>query len=278
MRLVRRSNRRPRVIAILVLLGCVAPWSGALAQTAPQAAVAEEENSGQDPTRPVTRLDLRLKYQDSPGGFDSQLLTLRADKPFELRGGWKLTTRLDLPIVRTNSVTPLENSDGGYEIGVGDVLTQALLVTPPKGKLAFAFGAQLIIPTGGDDQFTSGNWQLAPSAAAIYQLPEISRGSFIGLVVRDDFSFAGDDDRPGVNVASLQPIFNWALPDRWFLTLSPEVKFNTKDDWKVFLPFDATIGRKINSRTVISLQGDVALIDEFKQYDWQLEFRAGFFF
>jgi len=28
----------------------------------------------------------------------------------------------------------------------------------------------------------------------------------------------------------------------------------------------------------MSLQGDVALVNDYKQYDWQLELRIGFFF
>lgn len=238
---------------------------------------SHEENTGQDPTRPVTRVDVRLKYQDNPGGFDAELLTLRADKPLMFDSGWKLSTRIDLPFVR-NNVVSLDNLDGDHEAGLGDVLVQALFISPPHGKATFGFGTQLIMPTGTQDQFTTDKWQLAPSALAVYQLPEISRGSFVGVLVKDTFSFAGDDDRLNINVASIQPIFNWTLPDKWFLTFAPEAKFNTKDDWKLFLPFDVTIGKKISPTTVVSLQTDVALVDEFKQYDWQTEFRIGFFF
>jgi len=251
--------------------------TAAHAQAAPPGPDAHEENTGQDPTRPVTRVDVRLKYQDNPGGFDAELLTLRADKPFMFDSGWKLSTRIDLPFVR-NNVPSLDNLDGNHEAGLGDVLVQALFISPPHGKATFGFGTQLIMPTGTQDQFTTGKWQLAPSALAVYQLPEISRGSFVGMLVKDTFSFAGDDDRLDINVASAQLIFNWALPDKWFLTFSPEAKFNTKDDWKMFLPFDMTIGKKVNARTVVSLQTDIALVDEFEQYDWQTEFRVGFFF
>jgi hypothetical protein len=253
------------------------------AQQAPQpdlgsaAPAAQEENSGQDPTRPVTRVDLRLKYQDNPGGRDAELLTLRADKPFVLAGGWKVSTRADLPFVRNNAISA-DNIDGDHEIGFGDVLLQALVITPPHGKAGFAFGTQLILPTGTKDQFTSGKWQLGPTVAAVYQLPEVSPGSFVALLVRDSFSFAGDHDRPGSNVLSVQPIFNAALPDKWFLTFGPEAKFNTRDQWKLFVPFDVTVGTKLDPRTVVSLQADVPIINEFKQYDWQAEFRIGFFF
>lgn len=257
------------VVAIAGLISAPA----ARAQEHPHA-----DNSGQDPTNPVTRIDVRLKYQDLPGKFQAETFTLRADKPFALGDGWKLSTRIDLPFSRSDVITPLENSDGGYELGISDTLIQALLVTPPKGKVAYAFGAQLIIPTGSDDQFTTGKWQLVPSAGIVYQLPEISRGTFVGLVVRDAFSFAGKDSREDINVLSLQPIFNWQGPNRWFVTLAPEAKFNTRDDWKLFLPVDITVGRKLNATTVASLQADVALINEYEQYDWQVEARLGFFF
>ena len=254
-----------------------APPGPPLASGPATPAPPEAENSGQDPTRPVTRVDLRLKYQDNPNGFESQLLTLRGDMPILLGGGWKLGTRLDLPLVRTNTITP-ENLDGSYQVGLGDVLMQGLIISPPQGRAAFAFGTQLIIPTGTDDQFTTGKWQLGPTVAAVYQLPEVSRGSFVALLLRDTFSFAGDDDRPDINVFSVSPIFNWALPRRWFMTFGPEIKFNTRDDWRIFVPFDVTVGRKINPTTVMSLQFDVGLVNDFRQYDWQAEFRVGFFF
>lgn len=246
------------------------------AQTAPQPEDVAD-NSGQDPTRPVTRVDLREKYDDNPSGAQALTVTIRADKPFLLGAGWKLSTRADLPILDTTSVTPA-NPTGRGEWGIGDALFQGLFVAPPMGRTAIAFGGQLIVPTGVDTQFTTGKWQLVPSAAMVYQMPGISRGTFIGLLVRDAFSFAGKKDRAGINVVSIEPLFNWQLPQSWFLTFAPEMKMNTKDDWRLFVPFDVTVGRKLGPRTVMSLQLDAPLIEDYRQYDWQVEFRVGFFF
>ncbi len=235
------------------------------------------DNSGQDPTRPVTRVDLREKYDDNPAGAQALIITLRADKPFLLGDGWKLSTRADLPILDSTTATPA-NPTGRGEWGIGDALFQALVVAPPMGRAAVAFGGQLIAPTGADTQFTTGKWQAVPTAAAIYQMPEISRGTFIGLLVRDAFSFAGKKNRASINVVSLEPLFNWQLPKSWFLTFAPEMKMDTKNDWRLFVPFDVTIGRKLGPRTVMSLQLDAPLIRDYPQYDWQAEFRIGFFF
>ena len=77
---------------------------------------------------------------------------------------------------------------------------------------------------------------------------------------------------------TIQPVFNWALPQRWFATFGPEIRFDTRNDWHVFFPFDVTIGKKITNNIVASLQADVPMIDTLKDYNWQMEARIGFFF
>src|SRR4051812_28288484 len=72
------------------------------------------ENSGQDPANPVRRLDLRLQYRQIDDGIDAWIFTLRLDAPFALGNGWRLGTRIDVPIIR-NDVPSLDNLDGDYE-------------------------------------------------------------------------------------------------------------------------------------------------------------------
>ena len=257
-----------------------APLSLSAMQDGDEPAPAEEINTGQDPTRPLTRIDVRLKHIDLPGGFETQLLTLRADKPFVLDGGWQLSTRVDLPLILTDVPGP-DNPDGGHEFGMADSLVQGLLITPPldAGKRwVVAFGTQLLFPTGSQDQMGTGKWQLAPTLAVRAGLPEISPGSFFALLVRDQFSFAGDDDRRDINDLVVQPVLNFQLPHTWFITLSPEMRFNLEDDGDAFIPFDVLVGTMIRPGVVGSVQLDVPIVDDYEQYDWQIEFRIGFFF
>jgi hypothetical protein len=239
-----------------------------------------EENNGQDPTRPLTRLDIRIKHQDLPSGLSAELLTLRVDKPFVLGDGWSVATRVDMPLVYTD-VPSLDNPNGDDEFGVTDSLFQALFITPPLGadkRWAVGFGSQLIFPTGSQDQMGTGKWQLAPIVAARYALPELSKGSFAALLVKQQFSFAGDGDRSNVNDIVIQPVFSWTLPDQWFVGSSPEMRFNMREDGDAFIPLDINVGKMIAPGVVSSLQFDVPLVDDYQQYDWQLEFRVGFFF
>ncbi len=75
----------------------------------------EAVNIGEDPTKPLTRFDLRYKYQNPlPCDHDNAHITPRMDKPFVLVPGWSLATRLDFPLFVTEAVSP-DNPDGGYE-------------------------------------------------------------------------------------------------------------------------------------------------------------------
>jgi hypothetical protein len=131
------------------------------AQPAPTTGDATADNSGQDPTKPVSRFDVRAQYEDLPAGLEAETLTLRLDKPLALGGGWKLGTRVDVPL-QINDVPGPDNPAGKTEVGLSDMLLQALVITPAHGNWAYAFGTQLLLPTGTQTQFTSGKWQLAP--------------------------------------------------------------------------------------------------------------------
>ena len=235
------------------------------------------ENSGQDPTKPVSRFDVRVQYEDLPAGLEAETLTLRLDKPFTLGNGWKLSSRIDVPL-QLNDVPGVDNPAGKTEFGLSDVLMQALVIAPPHGNWTYAFGTQLLLPTGTQAQFTSGKWQAVPTVAVVRQLPAVSPGSFAGLLVRDKFSFAGSQAHANINVLSVEPLANFQLPQRWFITIGPEAQLDTLHDWKLFLPFDFTVGKKITKEIVVSLQTDVALVKTYEKYDWKTELRFGFFF
>src|SRR5262245_27872806 len=104
---------------------------------------AEEVNNGQDPTRPLARLDLRYQYQNAPPATNDNvhIITPRADKPSPLGGGWSLATRIDVPLFVTDVINP-DNPGGGQHFGLGDVLVQGLLIKTESKDFAWAVGTQ----------------------------------------------------------------------------------------------------------------------------------------
>lgn len=244
-----------------------------------------EVNTGQDPTRPITRFDLRIKYQDLsdldlPPFRDQDLrawiFTLRADKPFPLGGGYTLSTRVDVPLI-VNNVPSLDNLDGDTEFGIADSLVQLLLIMPHQGRWTFAAGTQVLFPTATQDQFGTGKWQLAPIVAAKYDSSNLIPRSWMALILKNRFSFAGDSDRSDTNRFSIQPILNINLPDFWFVTFAPEIAY----DWEQggwFVPFDITVGKLFNRKVVTSLEMKIPIYDQLDSPNFEIEGRIGFFF
>ena len=249
-------------------------------------AEAEEENNGQDPTKPLTRVDLRYQYQNLPPSRDdnAHIITLRADKPFVLAPGWTLAARLDVPLFITEVVSR-DNPRGVYQFGPGDLLVQGLLINALTADFAWAAGAQVIFPTAREDEMGGGKYRLVPTLGARYNVPAISKGSWAALLVRYDFDMAGSDSRAHVSELQLAPLVNFALPDRWFLNLYPssDIRINLgkkrpNDSGRLFLPFNFMVGKMLTKSMVGSVEFGFPLVDDYRVYDFKMEARLGFFF
>jgi len=91
-------------------------------------------NTGQDPTNPVTRLDIRLENDELPydanfNNNDSDTLILRADAPIPLgKNGSQgtLSFRVDIPMSSVRTSVPGET--GSFELG--SVYLQFLHIVP----------------------------------------------------------------------------------------------------------------------------------------------------
>lgn len=252
----------------------------------PAQGAEEEVNNGQDPTRPLTRFDIRFQYLNQPPDEHDNafIITPRVDKPFALSPTWQVATRLDMPLFVTDGIGE-DNRDGDYQFGIGDMLAQGFLINVPNQRFGWAVGTQIIFPTATEDAMGGGKWRAVPTVAARYGLPEITKGSFFAMVVRYDASFAGDDDRLDISELQLAPLLNIALPDGWFVDLYPssDIRYNFEDkrpgdSGRWFVPFNAMVGKLITPSTIGSLEVGVPIIDDYQVYDFKIEARLGFFF
>jgi hypothetical protein len=268
-------------------LKTIAILFGLLISTSPAwSAETEEVNNGQDPTKPLTRVDLRYQYQNLPPSHDdnAHIFTLRADKPFVLAPGWSLATRLDVPLFLTDAVSR-DNPKGAYQFGQGDLLVQGLLINAPSPDFAWAFGAQAIFPTAREEQMGGGKYRLVPTLGARYNLPAISQGSWTAFLLRYDVDTGGDNHRSHISELQLAPLVNFALPDQWFLNLYPssDIRINLLDKrpgdkGKLFLPFNFMVGKLLTKSIVGSIEIGFPIVNDYRVYDFKTEFRLGFFF
>jgi hypothetical protein len=256
--------------------------AGAAGQTpaAGTAAQAEDSDPRRDPTSPRSRFDLRLRYRDLTDDDYRATTTFRLDTSVRLDGQWLLALRFDLPLVWSDRSGP-GDPDGDTRFGSGDFLSQFFFMSPPQDeamRFRLGLGAQLLWPTAGDDRTGSGKYQLAPSIFGLYLTPGLGQGSFVALVLRDFFSYAGDGDRRDIHEMSVQPGLNINLPRQWFMTLFPDIRINWEDGAKAFVPFDLEIGKTIAGNAVMSMTLDVPIVDDYDLYDWQVELRLGLYF
>jgi hypothetical protein len=270
------------------LLAIVALWpTVAASQQAP--AQDQDANTGNDLFRPPPNLfQMMDSYKTAPGSgsepgstreVTTDTLNLRYDHSIDLAPLWILALRSDLPLLAKNSITS-GNPDGDYLYGVGDADIQAVLVHNLDSRWTVGFGARLILPTGDDAALGSGKWQIMPAAGVRYALPEINSSSYLEPVVRYDVSFAGDPTKKNISNLQLAPTFNLGLPDRWFITFypSPDIRINfgdpiTGQTGRLFLPFDARVGRKLSDDTALSLEVGVPIIKDYPVYDLKTEVR-----
>jgi hypothetical protein len=252
----------------------------------------QAENTGDDFVRPSNLFQLFYEYKTKPGSgstpgtiseVTSDIVHLRMDHRIDFASQWALGLRADLPFLAKNPISS-DNPAGNYLYGFGDADFQAALLHKFDTRWAAGFGARLIAPTGGDN-LGSGKWQIMPGFGVRYALPEVSPNSYFEPVLWYDASFAGDPSKKTISNLRVAPTFNLSLPDHWFVTLFPssDIRVNygppvTGQTGRLFLPFDARIGRKLTDDLVLSLEVGVPIIKDYPVYDFKTEVRLNMLF
>jgi hypothetical protein len=248
----------------------------------------QNANTGDDLFEPPPNLfQMMYQYRTAPGSgstpgsireVTTDTLNLRMDHTVNLAPLWLLALRADLPLLSKNPVTS-SNPDGDYLQGVGDADFQGTLIHELDQRWTIGFGARLTAPTGGET-LGSEKWQIMPGAGFRYALPEINSSSYIEPIVRYNVSFAGDPTKKNISNLQFAPTFNLGLPDRWFVTFYPsaDIRINfgdpvTGQTGRLFLPFDARIGRKLSDNIALSLEVGVPIIKDYPVYNLKTQVR-----
>jgi hypothetical protein len=270
-------------------------WLAAVMILRPTVAVSQDAssrdqsvNAGEDFFRPPTNLfQMMYQHRTSPGSgstngsirdVTTETLNLRFDHSLDLAPMWLLALRTDLPLLAKNPISS-SNPNGDYLRGVGDADVQAAIIHNVNQRWAIGFGARVIAPTGGDT-LGSGKWQTMPIAGMRYALWEINSASYFEPIVRYDVSVAGDPTKKNISNLQFAPTFNLGLPDRWFITVYPsaDIRINfgdpiTGQTGRLFLPFDARIGRKLSDNAALSFELGVPIIKDYPVYNIKTQVR-----
>jgi len=288
-----RVGSRGRAIVLLVaLLGGYGALPAAAGQdddgsrssAGPQQAAGLPDTpnyNGLDYTRPQQSAELRLRFQTSSSPTsetDKEQLFLKVSTKIDLPEQWKLALLGQVQLADkqvTNFAPPGTSGDAGF----GNSVLQAAFIRTIDAHWAAGFGARLVAPTA-EDSLGSGKWVIMPGAGVRYSFLEFNADTYFVPVLRWAMSFAGDPAGRRINEPQIAPTFNIGLPNSWFVTLYPsnDIRINFGDPvagqtGRLFLPFDAAIGRELTDRIIALLEVSVPIIKDYPVYNFKTELR-----
>ncbi len=256
---MRSTAGRKLISLFLVLVIALIATRAASAQQAADGADGASINN--DISKPIHRLDYFLEYMRAVGGADTLTPKIRYERPFDLYNSWKLALRVEFSAVSTNDAGG-SNPPGAFVTGLGDTQFQGVLSKEFDARQGAGFGVRFWAPTASGDEFGNGRWRMAPTVGYRYSLPELSKDSYVQLVARYQFDFAGDPKRSHSSNLQLGPTLNIAFADGLSFALFPstDIRYNFMTrEW--FVPFNFEIAKQWNKYFLTGLEVGVPLFD-----------------
>jgi hypothetical protein len=232
-------------------------WSGfclLLILLAPAAVVADDApaDGGEDlraktqnPIGAMISLPFKSSWDFGAPNGTAYFLNIQPVIP-QTVGKWNLIHRVILPIISVEGFIAGKpeipvGQPGDGATGLGDINYSTYLSPGEPGKWIWGVGPSIMLNTATDDQLGSGKWSAGPTAIVLTQ----PKPWTLGLLGRQLWSFAGDDERPDVNQLLLQPFANYNLAGGWYLLTDMAITANwdapSGNQWTV--PLGGGVGK-----------------------------------
>jgi len=239
----------------------------------------------QNPVSSMYSLPLKLTLDFGAPDDEAVFFNVNPVLPVTV-GDWNLVNRIIIP-----AIVSVDGFIGGTpdipegapsqdrETGLGDI-NYSLYFSPADAKgMIWGLGPSINLPTANKDQLGSGKWS---GGAAGVVLLQPKWGTYGGLI-RQLWSFAGDDDRSDVNQFLIEPFLNYNLEGGWYLITDMIITANwdapSSQRWTV--PIGGGIGKlfSIGKQTINSRLEAYYMVEKPDNApDWQLIFTWQFLF
>lgn len=179
-----------------------------------------EDNLGKKILNPVSNLiniPFQFDFDNGAENGDASFLTVQPVFPIKFKE-WHYVSRLIVPLIRapegTSGSANIPSSLPGEDVqGLGDVNYSLFLSPARESTWAWGAGASISFPTASSDALGSGKWSAGPTAAVL----RWQEWGGVGAMVRQLWSFTGEDDRSDVNQLLIQPFVAYKLQNGWSL-------------------------------------------------------------
>ena len=171
----------------------------------------------QNPVGAMYSLPFKFTFDYGADNGEATFLNIQPVIPVTV-GDWNLINRVILPIIDTpgqvTGTPEIPNPvQGDGATGLGDINYSVFLSPAEPGKVIWGVGPSIMMKTASDDQLGSGKWSWGPTAVVLMQPKPWS----LGVLGRQLWSFAGDDDRKVVSQLLIEPFVNYNLDGGWYL-------------------------------------------------------------
>ena len=237
----------------------------------------------QNPISSLVSLPFKFTFDFGATNGDATILNIQPVIPVTV-GDWNLVNRVIIPVI--DSPGPVagipENpspAPGNGETGLGDINYSVYFSPVDYGKVIWGVGPSITLNTATDDQLGSGKWSAGASAVAL----TVPAWGSVGILGRQLWSFAGDDNRKDVSQFLLEPFANYNLSNGWFLLTDMVMTANWEaasgQVWTV--PVGGGAGRvfKIGNQAINSrLEAYYNVVNPDAAPDWSVSFTFQFLF
>jgi len=172
----------------------------------------------QDPVSGLRQVILQAQVSPNlPGsGKTAANYSVQPVWPFSVNEDWKVITYTILPMIQQPGAPGESNN-----VGLGDTLINLFFAPKKPGAVVWGVGPAIMLPTRTDPALGSDSFGLGPTAVIFYAKDSWSAG----MVLQNVWSLGGEGDNR-VNVFAAQYIFNYNLPNGWFLMSNATITGN----------------------------------------------------
>lgn len=203
-----------RIRFLFVFLACILT----VCLSSPSFADDDLRAKAQNPVASMISLPLRFTADFGAPNGSAYILNVNPVIPVSI-GDWTMVNRLLIPAVASvdgfiagTPGIPSGYPSGERKTGLGDI-NYSIYFSPAKSKPIWGVGPSITFPTASHNSLGSQKWS---AGAAGVVLVQPKWGTYGGLI-RQLWSFAGNDNRPDVNQFLLEPFLNYNLDDGWYL-------------------------------------------------------------
>lgn len=205
------------------------------------------------------------------------ILNIQPVYPISVNADWNIITRTILPVIWNPSMGP----DTGSKSGLGNLQISGFLSPANPGQWIWGVGGIVQAPTNSDAYLGNRNWGLGPTAVLLH-LDKDSPWVY-GALVNNVWSLSSSQQGGAYNNGLIQPFLNYNLPGGTYLTSSPVITANWREEnsnrWT--LPVGGGIGHifhfgKLPVNAQISAYYNAVRPDDAA--NWQVRAQAQFMF